>query len=603
MLPLSGRLADNTCRLKEKKGKRLSKNVLSLCAWLVSVTGHAQTVQERIQLNQVGFYPAAPKIAVVTGKTDAKTFFITSPDGRVKLFTGKLSDEKPSRYSSTITRTADFSAFTKKGRYVVSVPGVATSYAFTIGDNVHDNAAKTVLKAFYFIRSDMPLEKKFAGKWNRPAGHPDTAVLVHPSAATEQRPAGTVLSSPGGWYDAGDYNKYIVNSGITMGTLLSAYEDFPQYFSKLNVVIPEGGNDVPDILNEALYNLRWMLTMQDPADGGVYHKLTNAAFDGMVMPGVTKLPRYVVQKGTAATLDFAAVTAQAARILQKFSKQFPGLADSCRAAAVKAWQWAEKNPAVIYSQREINPKYDPDITTGEYGDRNFKDEWLWAAAELFATTKETIYLSVVQERMKDPAQLPSWGNVAMLGYYTMIRMENNLPAAKATIAAMKDTVLKIATTYLSNVGANAFATVMGQNVKDFSWGGNSVAANQGILLLRAYLLTKNKNYLDGALTNLDYILGRNATGYSFVTGIGSKRVMHPHHRPSEADGIDDPVPGLLSGGPNPGMQDKCQYPSAEPELAYVDSVCSYASNEIAINWQAPMVYLACAIEALQKELK
>ena len=132
-----------------------------------------------------------------------------------------------------------------------------------------------------------------------------------------------MISTPGGWYDAGDYNKYIVNSGITTGTLLSAYEDFPGYFNELYTNIPESGNDVPDILDEALYNIRWMLSMQDPNDGGVYNKCTNAAFDGMVRPGVTKLPRYVVQKGTAATLDFAAVSAQASRIFKKYNKQYP----------------------------------------------------------------------------------------------------------------------------------------------------------------------------------------------------------------------------------------------------------------------------------------
>src|SRR6185369_13091514 len=106
----------------------------------------------------------------------------------------------------------------------------------------------------------------------------------------------------------------------------SAYEDFPKYFDKLNTNIPESNDRIPDLLNEILYNLRWMLTMQDPGDGGVYNKCTNAGFDGMVMPGVTKLPRYVVQKGTAATLDFAAVMAQGARVLKAFNKQLPGLA-------------------------------------------------------------------------------------------------------------------------------------------------------------------------------------------------------------------------------------------------------------------------------------
>ena len=134
------------------------------------------------------------------------------------------------------------------------------------------------MKGFYFQRVSTPLESKYAGPWARPAGHPDDKVEVHPSATSTQLPAGTIISSPGGWYDAGDYNKYVVNSGITMGTLLSAYEDFPAYFDTLNTNIPESGNRLPDILDEVLVNLRWMLTMQDPGDGGVYHKCTNASF-------------------------------------------------------------------------------------------------------------------------------------------------------------------------------------------------------------------------------------------------------------------------------------------------------------------------------------
>ncbi len=582
----------------------MNKRYLFFLFLFFSMASPAQDDRHRIQLNQVGFYPAAPKVAVVTGTTTATTFRVTSADGRTVFFSGKLSAEKQSKFSSTVTRTADFSALKRKGTYVISVPEVGTSFPFQIKAAVHADAAKAVLKAFYFIRSDRALEKKYAGQWARGAGHPDTAVLVHPSAIGTARPAGAVISSPGGWYDAGDYNKYIVNSGITMGTLFSAYEDFPAYYKNTRVAIPESGNALKDILDEALYNLRWMLTMQDPADGGVYHKLTNAAFDGMVMPGVTKLPRYVVQKGTAAALDFAAVAAQAARIYQPLSKQLPGLADSCLQAAVRAWEWAKKNPAVRYSQAVINPAYDPDITTGEYGDWDFRDEWLWAAAELYATTKDAVFEQAIAERMADAVRLPSWANVGMLGYYTLIRHEKSLPlSAKTTVAAMKDTVMRMASEFIGNVPNNAFATVMGQTVRDFSWGGSSVAANQGILLLYAYRLNGSKGFLNGALSNLDYLFGRNATGYSFVTGVGCKRVMHPHHRPSEADGVADPVPGLLSGGPNPGMQDKCRYPSSEPELAFVDDVCSFASNEIAINWQAPMVYLAHAVEALQKAWK
>lgn len=510
-----------------------------------------------IQLNQVGFYPSAPKIAIVTGNVSANNFCVVS--GKDTVFRGALRSS-----------VADFTSFKRIGRYVVVVPGAASSYPFEIKNNVHHDVAVAALKGYYFMRSDIPLLPQYAGKWHRPAGHPDTAVLIYGTQ--------TKISTPGGWYDAGDYNKYIVNSGITMETLLSAYEDFAPYFDKLKTNVPESGDAIPDILNEIIYNLRWMLTMQDASDGGVYHKCTNAAFDGMVMPGVTKLPRYIVQKSTAAALDFAAVTAQAARILKKFDKK---LSDSCINASVRAWQWSLKNPAVLFR----NPS---GVSTGEYGDNRVSDEWLWAAAELFVTTGDRSYY----REMREPVSVPSWNNVGMLAYYTLARSGDQ--QAKDSILALANKLTSV---------QNAFHTIMGQSRADYIWGSNAVAANQGMLLIKAYRIDANKKYLDGALSNLDYVLGRNATGYCFVTGIGTKSPLHPHHRPSEADGITEPVPGLLAGGPNYGRQDKCNYPFTEPETAYVDDVCSYASNEIAINWNAPLVYLAGAIEALMKNTR
>lgn len=563
----------------------------------------SQNVTTKIRLNQLGFYPNAPKTAIVTGAVSSNNFYITSTNCRDTFFTGTLGEEKHSAYSSTKTRLADFSSLTNKGSFVVLINGVGHSYVFEISEDVNKEAAVSTLKGYYYQRTSMPLEEKYAGKWHRSAGHPDNVVYIHSSAASNERPEGTIISTPGGWYDAGDYNKYIVNSGITMGTILSAYEDFPDYFKQLNTNIPESSDAVPDILNEAIYNLRWMLSMQDPNDGGVYNKCTNAAFDGMVMPGITKVPRYVVQKGTGATLDFAAVTAQASRIVSKFKKQLPGLSDSCLIASRKAWQWAIKNPALEYNQNTMNQTFKPVITTGGYGDRNFSDEWFWAASELYINTKENNFYEVVKQYFKDNVNLPGWGSVGMMGYYSFLRLAKELPASvKDSVAKMKDRVMSIANGYIEKVPANAFGTVMGQSATDFNWGGNSNAANQGILLIRAYLLTGDKKYVDYALTNLDYLLGRNATGYCFVTGIGSKSTMFPHHRQSTADGVTEPVPGLLAGGPNPGMQDHCKYEFTEPETAYSDSDCSYASNEIAINWNAPIVYLANAIEALKGQV-
>ena len=574
-------------------------SLLLLFLFISSPFVFAQKTSDSIVLNQLGFYPNAPKIAVVKGNSTSASFGIINIKNNKVVYKGKLSELKQSHNSSTQTRIVDFSAFTKPGDYKIDIPSIGDSYPFIIGINANHAVAVASLKGFYFIRSNMPLEEKYAGKWHRAAGHPDTAVLVHSSAATSVRPEGTIISTPGGWYDAGDYNKYIVNSGITMGTLLSAYEDFPTYFDTLNTNIPESGNGVPDILNEAVYNLRWMLTMQDPNDGGVYHKCTNAAFDGMVMPGVTKLPRYVVQKGTAATLDFAAVTAQAARILGKYKQQLPGLMDSCLRASQKAWQWALRHPDSAYNQNKNNQVFKPAITTGDYGDNNFSDEWFWAACELYATTHDEQYWQTISKTIDAKLTLPSWGNVHTLGVYTLVRTK---PAAHTNeIKERSDAVVSFADQFLQKKDNTAFETVMGGSVNDFNWGSNSNAANQGIALLNAYLITKEKKYIDGALSNLDYILGRNATGYCFVTDVGTHSTMHPHHRPSVADGIAEPVPGLMAGGPNPGRQDNCSgYQHFEPETCYLDDACSYASNEIAINWNAPLVYLSNAIEALQK---
>jgi endoglucanase len=563
-----------------------------------AISLQAQQLTESIKLNQLGFYPGAPKVAAVTGAAAGK-FYVTTPDRSTTVFTGNLGEQRHAELSEQEVRTADFSGLTAAGTYVLWIPAIGYSHSFQIKPQVHEPLA-AALKSYYYQRASTPLPATYAGVWNRPAGHPDNHVLVHPSAASAQRPAGTPIASPRGWYDAGDYNKYIVNSGITMATLLSLYEDFPAYGKQLNAQIPESSNPIPDVLDEALWNLRWMLTMQDPNDGGVYHKLTNASFDGMVMPTECRTPRYVVQKSTAAALDFAAVCAQASRVFRPFSGQLPGLADSCLQASTRAWEWAKKHPAVYYQQDELNKQFQPAIATGTYGDQNVQDEWSWAATELYATTKNETYHSSIQLLPEGKLPLPGWNQVQALSYYTLARFGPKLPAKAAKeVAQAKKEIIALAETLAAGSDTRAYQTVMGKSVGDFTWGSNSTAGNQGIALVQAYQISGNPKYLKYALTNLDYLLGRNALGLSFVTGYGAKTPQHPHHRLSEGDKVVAPLPGFLVGGPNPGRQDKCQYPFQAAALSYTDDVCSYASNEIAINWNAPLVYLAGAMEALQ----
>jgi endoglucanase len=579
---------------------RLKGYGLLLLLGVLSMRAQAQEWTDRIKLNQVGFYLAGPKLAVVENATPG-AFHVRTVDDKQTVFKGNLGAPRKSEFSDKQLCVADFSGLKQEGSYELVVDGVGVSYAFDVQADVHRDVLRDATRGFYYQRASASLPEKYAGAWHRPAGHPDDHVLVHPSAAGSTRAVGAVISSRRGWYDAGDYNKYIVNSGITMGTLLSAYEDYPEIFNRLKMNIPESDNKIPDLLDEVLWNLRWMLTMQDPEDGGVYHKLTNARFDKFIMPDEARDTRYVVQKGTAAALDFAAVTAQASRVLKLFEAQMPGLADSCLIASRRAWGWALQHPAVVYNQEAMNKIYEPDIVTGAYGDKMFDDEVAWAASELYATTHERQYLDAFKALAVVKPVLPSWSQVRLLAYYTLVRQAKQLPGDAAPIVeGSKSAIEKFAQELVTGIDTRSFRTVMGGSASDFIWGSSAVAANQGIVMLQAYRITGDRKFIDHALTNLDYLLGRNGTGYCFLTGQGDKPPMHIHHRPSEADGIVDPVPGLLSGGPNPGKQDHCNYTTSVANEAFVDDVCSYASNEIAINWNAPLVYLVGGIEALQE---
>ena len=546
--------------------------------------------QARVRVNQLGFAPDAGKLAVVERARSDGFRVVRQTDGAV-VHRGMLGPASEWAPADRLAAIADFSALRTPGRYRIEVDGLPPSDAFPIGDGAYGEVADAALKAYYFNRAGIELLPEHAGRWARAAGHPDTEIEVHPSAASPGRPAGTVISAPYGWYDAGDYNKYVVNSGITMHALLSAWEHFPRFFRDRRIGIPESGDPVPDILAEAWWNLRWMLEMQDPHDGGVYHKLTNLHFDGVVMPDRATDRRYVVQKGTAATLDFAAVMAMAARLYAEYEEHYPGVPARMRTAAESAWRWARENPSVEY----IQPA---DVHTGGYGDKAFDDEFSWAAAELYLLTDDRAYLRAFERYATEP-DVPSWARVGSLGWISLAHHRERLPDEDLR-ARIVDGLGALAMRLAAQSRTSPWRVAM--QPSDFVWGSNAVVLNQAMLLLQGYRLSGQRDYLDAAQSQLDYVLGRNPLGVSYVTGHGLRTPMHVHHRPSEADGVVEPVPGWLSGGPNPRQQDagdcSVSYASALPALSWLDHWCSYASNEVAINWNAPLVYVASAIEAL-----
>lgn len=558
--------------------------------------------------NQLGFTPASEKLVVIPG-SDANPVEIRDLDGKTVL-----SLEAPLvydwDYSGEEVQTYDISALKKPGMYRIYRDGGYLGNSIVVGEKVYEDVAKASLKWFYYQRSSMALEPKYAGKWARSAGHPDDKVIVYGTdKVTGGSGEGKIINSSKGWYDAGDYGKYIVNSGITVFTLLEIYEGFPTYVDTLSWNIPREFANYPMLLEEVRYNLDWMLTMQD-ADGGVFHKVTTLKFGGSVMPEQDVAPRYAIVKSLTATLDFAAVMAQASVVYKKVDAAY---AEKCLKAAERAYAWAKKNPKAFYKQPA-------DVQTGDYthGGEDGKDEFRWAAAELFraksvyGAAKDKAaqgYLADLKKNKLTPDGA-WWGNVNMLAAFRIAMSPSVF--GNDLVKSAKKVVMDEAN------NLRAVGDTSGYHLPAFpwswNWGSNSAMANNAMVLLHAYYLTGDKSYVDGAQQVFDYLLGKNPMEISYVTGFGFRSARNPHHRPSESDLVDDPVPGMLVGGPHLGKQDinldgkehwKCpNYASSEkPALAYIDDRCSYATNEVAINWNAPLAYLATSLQAIYLGVK
>ncbi len=570
------------------------KKLLLSSAALALVACASAKSDVAIRLNQVGYFPNEEKVVVIEGINPAGKIQVKNLQGKTVLKPRNIRQAQ-SPWGDKTRYVVDISDLKKEGDYEVCVAGAKAPLRIA-RHALHDISVAS-LKLFYLIRSGVPIESQYAGPYARPLGHADTQVLVHPSAASESRPEGTVISSPLGWYDAGDYNKYVVNSAFSIGLMLGVYEENKAYFDRLQTNIPESKNQTADFLDEMMFNMLWLLTMQDPADGGVYHKLTTPNFEGFVMPKDCHQPRYVVAKSVTATLDFAAVMAQMARLM-KGNADYPDFSAKAAEAAERAYLWALVHPDAFYRQGDMNKQFQPAVNTGEYGDGNATDERFWAATELYKLTGKTVYKQDALRLMPSDFLVPSWGNVSGLGMLSWLSAGDAVQADK-----VRQALQACCDAYVKDTDQSCFQAPYGNHAHDFGWGHLSErCCGMGIALLFADQYVAKGKYRRYALENIDCLLGRNALGYCYVTGFGQKSPMHPHHRPSAADGIDAPFPGMLVGGPNPGQQDKGSnlvYPSSLPDESYVDHADSYASNEIAINWNAALVGLLCWVDATE----
>ena len=566
-------------------------HLLSLAAVLLaaSTAPNATPPTTDIKVSQAGYPSAAAKIAFVASAAPAARFVLRDAQTGAAVLEGSLGAPVAEPDSGDRVQAADFSGLSKPGTYVLDVPGVGRSFEFPIAADVLARPLYLAMRSFYGQRCGIAVDlgPQFPG-YRYPACHRSGAWHAS-SGRTGPR------ASEKGWHDAGDYGRYVVNSGITTGTLLWAFEMFGERMKGLKLDIPESGNAVPDVLDEIRWNLDWMLSLQD-ADGGVFHKQTSERFAGFVMPQDDASVSVVAGagapafKGTCATADFAAVAAIAGRVYRPYDDAY---ADRALAAARSAWSWAQAHPDVLFR----NPQ---GVVTGEYGDRSCQDELLWASAELWRTAGDENahrffldHQAALRPAIK-PDHPPSWAGVAPLALWSYALAAKGDAAVQA---AIRSESLAAADAIVARSAAHGYRLSL--TSRDYIWGSNAVAANYGLQLLVANAMKADPRYVAAARDDLYYLLGRNTFSLSWLTQVGQNAFRHPHHRPSGADANAQPWPGLLSGGPNGRKQDKAmqKLPDGLPVAKmFVDDQESYASNEIAINWNAPLVFLLAGVQ-------
>jgi endoglucanase len=343
-------------------------------------------------------------------------------------------------------------------------------------------------------------------------------------------------------------------------------------------------------LNETRFELDWMLQMQR-ADGAFYHKLTTEKFADFIMPEDDTVPEYLSPISRCATGDAVAALALASRVYRAYDEAF---ADRCLASAKFGWEWLTAHP-------ERRPYRNPmGLHTGFYGDGEDHDERFWAACELYATTGDEAYREAAECFYREVRKLSSfgWAEVSGLGALCCL-FDLKEKGGPVLYDDLKEAFLRRSEWALLNVKASGYGTAI--PATKYEWGSILTSMSNGMAMIMNTLLTGREDMQAGALAQLDYALGRNALDLSFITGYGERRVMFPHHRPSAADGIEDPVPGLISGGPNsinnyPWVKERLA--GVAPAKSFLDVTDSADTNEIAIYWNSPAVFVAAYFNSL-----
>jgi endoglucanase len=514
-----------------------------------------------IRLNSLGFLPSSAKKATVVAA--CSDFAVKrASDGETVYSAPAMGPWHQDDVKQDVW-TADFSLVSEKGRYYLDVPGVGRSGDFEIGDAVYDFAFYTAMRGFYLWRCGTAVSGEHDGQtYAHAACHMSDAYEDYVGRPNSRR------DGMGGWHDAGDYGKYVVNAGVTMGCLFLAWDHFQNDLNDVSLDLPETAPGYPNFLEELKWETDWLLKMPyGDGSGAVSHKLTRLNFEGFIMPENDTGKRYFTDWSSAAVADFVAMMAMAARYFKPYD---PNYAQLCLDVAENSYAFLTANPR---SKGFVQGSF----TTGGYqtGD---SDDRLWAAAEMWETTGRAGCLKDFEIRAAAGSGTKidvdwDWGSVRNLGMFTYVlsrqegRDPNLLERVRHDVVVMADSLV-----------VKAEKDVYGRPLAGrYYWGCNGTVARQVLNLQVANKVSPKPEYENAALDAIAHLFGRNYYGCSYVTGLGRQPPMNPHDRRSGADGIQAPWPGYLVGGGHSAM-------------GWNDTQADYETNEIAINWQGALVY-------------
>ena len=322
------------------------------------------------------------------------------------------------------------------------------------------------------------------------------------------------------------------------------------------------------------------------ADGAVYRKLSGMTWPKALLPEKDEQPRFLFGISTPETAKFAAVAAMTARVFQSIDPEF---ATACLDAAQRAWRYVRSHPAMqtdwVAGDDQGSGKYLSSEVDQEPALLTDVDDRLWAATELLLTTHDARFYRYVRRHVPQFAfTLFEWKDPSPLALLTYLQYSTARRTDPRGTRHITQQLLRRVNRVLQTVTRSGYHIANDR----FVWGSNKMTAEEGITLFYAYKLTGNAAYRNAAIDQIDYLLGRNHFGLSFVSGIGENAVQHVCHLFAHAAGI--PIPGLLVGGPNEEAQ--CGIaPKGLGSLSYIDHADSYATNEYAIDYNASAIAL------------